>query len=268
MAPVVCDIRPSVHAARRKSAEEIGASITAVYDKLTRIETEVFEALVRETAARLTSTIDEMPGGRRSSLLRGYRTKILDGNCLGASEQGILELRSIASGPLPGKSLVVLDPERMLAIDVFACGDGHAQERSLLRRVVETVEKKDLWIADRNFCTAGFLRAIDRRGGCFVIRHHRGLVYETCGPWKELGKSETGHVMERTVKFVDDEGQWFVWRLVRVYLREETRDGDDELLLLTNLPEPKADARMVAQLYRHRWLLETAFFAPDGNVAL
>lgn len=259
MVPVVCGIRPSVRSAYQKSTDEIGASLTAVYDKLARIETEVSEALVRESAARLASAIDAMPGGRRAPLLRGYRAKILDGNCLGASEHRIFELRSLASGPLPGKSLVVLDPERMLAIDVFACADGHAQERSLLDRVVETVEKNDLWIADRNFCTAGFLAAIDRRGGFFVIRHHRGLAYETGGPWKELGQGETGHVMERTVKFVDDQGQWLMLRLIRVCLREPTRDGDDELLLLTNLPERKADARKVAQLYRQRWLLETAF---------
>ncbi len=40
-------------------------------------------------------------------------------------------LRAIGAVALPGKSLVVLDPELRLAINVFPCEDGHAQERSL-----------------------------------------------------------------------------------------------------------------------------------------
>lgn len=259
MAPVVCGVHPSVRSAYLKSPVEIGASITAVYDKLARTETAVSETLVRETAARLGDVIDAMAEGRRAPLVRGYHVKILDGNCLGATEHRLGELRSIAAGPLPGKSLAVLDPEQMRIVDLFACEDGHAQERSLLDRVLQTVQGKDLWVADRNFCTAGFLRGIDRRGGCFVIRHHRGLVYETCGPWKEVGRSQTGYLMERTVRFVDDEGQWFSLRLVRVIADEKTRDGDTELLLLRNLPVRAADAQKVATLYRHRWLLETAF---------
>ena len=73
------------------------------------------------------------------------------------------ELRLTRQGPLPGQALVILDPELMLAIDVFPCEDGHAQERSLLPRVLATVEAKDLWIADRNFCTTGFLFGIAQR---------------------------------------------------------------------------------------------------------
>ena len=45
----------------------------------------------------------------------------------------------------------------MLVIDAFPCEDGHAQERSLLGQVEATVQPKDLWIDDRNFCTTGFL---------------------------------------------------------------------------------------------------------------
>jgi hypothetical protein len=66
----------------------------------------------------------------------------------------------------------------MLAIDVFACEDGHAQERSLLSRVLATVTCGDLWIADRNFCTLGFLFGLHWRGGAFVIRQHGLWGYE------------------------------------------------------------------------------------------
>jgi hypothetical protein len=74
------------------------------------------------------------------------------------------DLSSIPSVPLPGHALVILDPALMLAIDVFACEDGHAQERALLSRVLATVTSGELWIADRNFCTLGFLFGLHWRG--------------------------------------------------------------------------------------------------------
>jgi len=37
----------------------------------------------------------------------------------------------------------------MLAVDVFPCEDGHAQERSLFDQVLPTVEEDDVWIAGK-----------------------------------------------------------------------------------------------------------------------
>ncbi len=109
-----------------------------------------------------------------------YRVKILDGNAIAATEHRLLELRQIGSAPLPGKSLVVLDPSLMLAVDVFPCEDGHAQERSLLVDVLPSVEAKDVWIADRNFCTIKFLFGIVAQEANFVIRQHQ------CLPWHPI----------------------------------------------------------------------------------
>ena len=113
-------------------------------------------------------------GGERAAWLPGYRVKILDGNHLAGTEHRLKELRTIGAGALPGQALVVLDPQAMLVTDVFPCEDGHAQERSLLDQVLETIRPGELWIADRNFCTTGFLFGIARRGGSFVIRQHAG----------------------------------------------------------------------------------------------
>jgi hypothetical protein len=256
---VVVGTHKSVHAAYQKSPVEMGASLAAVYEKLQGIEPQVAAGLVRATAAQMSGVIEAMDGGMRKAPLPGYRTKILDGNALGATEHRIFELRQTNAGPLPGKALVVLDPQRMLVIDVFPCEDGHAQERSLLDEVLATVGKGDLWIADRNFCTNSFLCGIARRNACFLIRWHKGLSYEECGPWRQIGSTGTGYAFERTVRIADQQGQWLMLRLVRVNLCTPTRDGDHELYLLTNLPESKADADMVADLYRKRWLLETAF---------
>ncbi|MDX2242607.1 MAG: hypothetical protein NW224_18115 [Leptolyngbyaceae cyanobacterium bins.302] len=106
---------------------------------------------------------------------RRYRVKSLDGNHLAATERRLKVLRSLTSAPLPGQALVILDPALMLAIDVFACKDGHAQEWSLLSRVLATVGSGDLWIADRNFCTLGFLCGQHWRGAAFMS--HQGHWY-------------------------------------------------------------------------------------------
>ncbi len=74
-------------------------------------------------------------GGALPPLLPGYRTLILDGNQLGGSEHRLKVLGSTSAAALPGKSLVVLDQALMLAIRVFPCEDGHAQERSLFDEV-------------------------------------------------------------------------------------------------------------------------------------
>ena len=167
MSVVVCRIRPSIHAAFQARAETVGATIEAVYDKLDGTETAVSAALVHAMAARLAPVIDAMGGGR-ADWLPGYRVRILDGNHLAGTEHRIKELRTIRAGALPGQALVVLDPRLMLATDVVLCEDGHAQERSLLDQVLEIVAAKDLWIADRNFCTTDFLFGIARRDGFFV----------------------------------------------------------------------------------------------------
>lgn len=164
MSVVVCGIRPSINAAYSKKAVTIDASLMALYRKIERIETPLGAAMVRTKSGRLASVIAAMGGGP-TPFLEGYRTKILDGNHSAKTEHRIKELQTMRAGALPGHALVVFDPELMLAVDVVLCEDGHAQERSLLDRVLETDAAGDIWVADRNFCTTGFLFGIARRGG-------------------------------------------------------------------------------------------------------
>lgn len=167
MSQVVCGIRQSVHAAYQASANEIAVSVTSVYNKVLGVEPNVSRALVHDTAAKMAAAIGKM-GGCLPSRLPGYRLKILDGNCIAATDHRLEVLRQTNAGPLPGKSLVVLEPALGLVTDVFPCEDGHAQERSLLDSVLETIAEGDLWIADRNFCTLGFMVGIARKKGFFV----------------------------------------------------------------------------------------------------
>ena len=257
LSQVVCGSRQSVHAAYQADPESIGVSITSVYNKLNGMETQTAASMVRHSAEAVTPIISKM-GSALSALLPGYRVKILDGNCLASTEHRIKELRQTAAGALPGKSLVVFDPALKLIVDVFPCEDGYAQERSLLDEVVKTVEPGDCWIEDRNFCTRQFLFDIKRKKACFVVRQHQSMPWQSLGRMKKVGRIDKGMVYEQPICVTDDQGNELRLRRVRIRLDQPTRNGEEDVFVLTNLPK-KVSAVKVADLYAKRWRIETAY---------
>lgn len=258
MSDVVLQVHPSVHAAFQSRREFLKLSTTALYNKLNRVETEVSAELVRDSARQAAPVIKALAATFKP-WLPGYRVKVLDGNHLSATEHRIAELRTLWDAPLPGTALAVLDQEAMLIIDVFLTEDGHAQERTLLPDVLSTVERNDLWIADRNFCTIRFMCGIAKRLGYFLIRQHGTLKGQPLGKRKYVGRSDSGEVYEQTLVIVDpDTGGERRLRRITVKLKEATRDGDWELHLLTNVPA-RVRATCLSDLYRKRWTIETAF---------
>jgi IS4 transposase len=258
MSQGVFRIKPSLNAAYRDRKADVGTSIVSVDNKLNGLETHTAAELVRDSARELTPLIEQV-GGERQPWLQGYGVKIIDGNCIEATEHRIKALRQIDAGALPGKSLVVYEPAQGLVTNVFPCEDGHAQERSMFGDVLQTVEAGELWIEDRNFCTREFLGEIDNRGAGFIVRQHEGLPYEILSSLRDAGRIETGRVAEQRVRVQDAQGNWHKFRRLRIKLDEATRDGNGLLYILTNLPRLKASTKRVARLYRKRWTLETAF---------
>lgn len=258
MATVVCRVKPSIHAACQAD-DHLPVNVTAVYARLARVPTTAGRELVRQTAERLGPVIRAM-GGAAPDLVPGYRVKVLDGNHLGKTQRRIKPLRDVAAGPLPGQALVVLDPALGLAIDVVPCEDGHAQERSLLDPILGTVAEKDVWVADRNFCTTGFLFGIAGRKGFFVIRRHATtLTWERESEWVPAGRADTGTLAEQTIWLTEPGGAELAVRRVRLTLDRPTRDGDGVIEVLTNLPAEAAVPTVVAELYRGRWSVEGLF---------
>jgi hypothetical protein len=157
--------------------------------------------------------------------------------------------------------LAVLDPQWGTICDVIPCEDAHTQECQLLEGLLERVQPNDVWIDDRHFCTSDFLFGLIERHACFVTRQHAGhLRYELLGKRTCRGRTETGVVYEQRMRIIHPRtGATHVIRRVTVVLDTPTRDGETELHILTNLPTEAADAACVAELYRRRWSLETAF---------
>lgn len=257
-ARVVTRVDRSVLKAVGSLREVLTVSDEAVYQKLRGVETTVCQALVRDGFQETSRVLEKLKVSDKP-WVRGFHTKVLDGNSLAATQHRIAELRTIWDAPLPGRTLVVWDQPTRLVRDVFLSECGHAQERSLLGEVLETVGKHDLWIADRNFCTLGFLFGLWSRKARFVIRQHGTLVGKPVGKPRLVGQTARNEKVYEQAVVLTHEGHEHTVRRITVHLNTPTRDGDTELHIFTNLTEREASAGKVAELYQRRWTIEVVF---------
>jgi hypothetical protein len=257
MSLVVAGKAPHVQAAYQHLRERIPVTLKCVYEKLQNLETDVSAQLVGHVAGRCQRLITAV-GGACAPLLPGYRVRIVDGNHLAATQRRLRVTRGRSAGPLPGQSLAVLDPASLLITDLIPCEDAHTQERALLDRVLALVQPGEVWVEDRNFCTADFLTGVAQRRAYFVTRRHANLTVEPRGEFGPEAETETGWVSERPVWVCRDGQRVLAVRLVRVRLKHPTEDGATEVEILTNLPATVTGAA-VARLYLRRWKIEGAF---------
>lgn len=256
MTLVACRFYKSPRSVYAEHKDLFGVTLKCFYEKLQGVELHLMREMVKDHARRCAAVIEEL-GGQVPALLPGYRVKILDGNALAGTDHRIKELRASTAAALPGKSLVVLDPALGLAVDVIPCEDGHAQERSLIAQVLDTVEAKDLWVEDRNFCTLGFICGVARKGGFVLVREHKGLPWRADSELQYMGRTPAGRVYEQKVRISSEGGQTLKLRRIVIRLGEPTRDGEAEVALLTDVRGVRT--RRLAQLYLERWSIEGLF---------
>lgn len=258
MSLVALGLRPSLHAAAQKMGD-LPVSLTALYDKVNRVEPNVVQALVRGSAERLAPVMSPLRRGV-APWLPGWRVRIVDGNHLPASEKRLMPLRGFRGAALPGHSLVVFDPDAGLVVDLVPCEDGHASERGLLAKALQAATTGDLWIGDRHFCTAPAIRLAMARGAAVLFREHGAHPNPMpTGPRRKVGRVATGVVYEEPVQIpATAEEPALALRRIEVVLDEPTTDGDTVIRLLTTLPST-VEACIVAQLYRGRWSIEGLF---------
>jgi hypothetical protein len=258
MSLVVLREKPSLHAAYQLRLEEMCVSIQSIYDKVDGLETQVSEALVRETAQSFRELL-ALQGSALESPIPGYRVRILDGNHLAGTEHRLKELRGLGAAALPGQTLALLDPTTQLVTDIICEEDGHAHERTLLPRVYECLQPGEVVIADRCFASFKNVRALSERRIHFILRQHaNNLPVEELEPPKYRGRVEGGTLYEQRVKVVTADGWERELRRITVRLVRPSRFGDKEIHLITDLP-PKVQARVIQQGYRKRWTIESCF---------
>jgi hypothetical protein len=191
---------------------------------------------------------------KASDAIAGLRLRTLDGNSLAGTNHRLECLRGCGAAALPGRSLVVREGRTGLLTNLIPCEDAYTSERTFYPEVLPLVQPDDLWMADRNFCTLDYLGGIDERKAFFLVRHHAGTKLEPMSEAQRVGSNATGSIWEQQVRV-----GWLPMRCLIVRLKEPLRDGTIEMRLLTNVPASKANATCLAELYRKRWHIETAF---------
>ena len=254
---VVLRVRPSLRKAYQ-AADGLPATLRAVYDKLAHVETATAEALVRQVARDAAAVIGHLGGAAlRPDPVCGLRLVTADGNYLAGTEHRLLELRGDPAAALPGMSVVLRDDRTGLLTEVVLREDAYTNERALSEQILAWLKKDDLLLGDRNYCTLELIRGASRQG-FFLIRHNKSLHLKELSKRKRVGKAETGVVYQCRVRLGEGPDAPEC-RCIIVELFEPTRDGDTQLVLLTNVPAKRARATALAELYRRRWRLETSF---------
>ena len=268
MDAVVFKSEPSVGAWYQNHGHTLSATRQALYDKLKHVEPPVSAALVHHAGAELLVYVRKMKRVPRAPL-PGCRLRVLDGNHLTGTEHRLKGLRGTRAAALPGQALVLYDPRFDLITDTIPCEDAYSQERSLLDQVLPLIAGNDCVIADRNFCTTGFLFGLWQRNGYFVIRQHAStLTWKAIGRARRAGKDEQGRrLKEQRIHLTNPAtGKTMVVRRITIPLRKPNDKGEKELYVLTNLPTKKASACLIADLYARRWTIENAFQQLTDNL--
>ncbi len=253
MLDVACGFRPSPRSAFRRRGLEQVASISAFYRKLGRMELGVTEDIVRRTAARAGQLV-RAGGGLSPEPIPGYPARIIDGNVLSGTEHRIAPLRTTWSAGLPGMSLAVYEPATGLITAVVLEEDAHTQERALFGRI--PIEPGRLYIADRNFCVRSLLFRITGAEAFFLVRWHRStLPFRATSRLRRRGRCRSGAITEQTIEVTDDDGAAHPLRRIVLELDEPTREGETQLVLITDLPA-EVPAAACCDAYAGRWSIE------------
>jgi hypothetical protein len=117
----------------------------------------------------------------------------------------------------------------------------------------------EVWIADRNFCVRSFLLRLHRAQSVFAVRWHaRSCPFEQIEALHAAHGSTQG-VLEHRVWLEDPAShEWLKVRRIVLPLAAPTRNGDTELVLMTDLPE-RVTADQICAVYRDRWQIETHY---------
>ncbi|MEZ5477809.1 MAG: transposase, partial [Thiolinea sp.] len=146
MTAVVLRQQKSVRAAYLHTGQAtLGATLAALYDKLSGLELPVLTGLLDYHAERCQELLEQLALEREPLLAGVAGVRILDGNTLQGRQHRLKETRNSRAAPLPGKSLAVLDPERQLILQWLPCADGHTQERALFPELLTQVKPGELW---------------------------------------------------------------------------------------------------------------------------
>lgn len=257
MLDVASSIQPSALKAFNAPATDLVVSGQALYARLRRMEPAVSAAVAGQLATLAGRAIERL-GPCNTEPTPGDQARVVDGTVLGGRcEHLIRPLENLWSTGLTAHALAVYAPAHRTVLQVVLDKDANSGERTLLHQL--QVDAGELWIADRNFCVRPFLFRLHRACSVFLMRWHGRLCFFDVIEPLHASHSTTQGALEHTVWLEDPESQERLQvRRIVLPLAASTRNGDTELILMTNLPDTVA-ADQICEAYRDRWKIETHF---------
>jgi len=256
VADVTLQFSDNFNQAYKTHAEKLNVSLQSFYGKINSTSPGLSEAIVEKSARQAIEMQDQLDF-EPWVVIPGYRCLSVDGNGIAKSDKRLGVLRNVKGAPLPGKVVARFDLQRQIFDRAYLLVDAHAQESTTCDQIVDDLQEKDVILGDRHYCIVSFLEGIATKHAAFVIRQHGRLKGVLQGKRKQIGRIETGVVYEQGLKLSQSPDAMLV-RRITIVLDKPTRDGDQEIHILSNLPS-SINAKTIAKAYRHRWEEETAF---------
>ena len=252
--------------ARKGSKEQMSASTSAYCQARARMPLSVLGKLFATLAATLERRILD-----RERWL-GRRVKMLDGTGLSMPDTRKNQQRwPQPKGQKPGCGFPLLRMVGLFCLSSgamlrYAFGNQHNQENHLARGVLDGLEKDDVLLADRGFCSFGLIGVMLARAVDCVMRLHQARPRDF-RQGKRLGKNDRLVSWRKSPPRKND--PWagehpalpamLSIRLVRFRV-EVPGFRTEEIILATTLLDPqKYPAAALAELYRARWNIELRY---------
>jgi hypothetical protein len=252
---------PSWHRSHRK--RHLSASTSACCQARARLPLAMLWKLFGAVASTLQRRVLDGP------LWRGRKVKLLDGTGLSMPDTPANQKRwpqSARQKPgcgFPMLRLVGLFCLSSGALLRYAFGSKHDHENHLARQLLDGLERGEVLLADRGFCSFGLFAVLLARGVDSVMRLHQARRSDLrqgrrlgCGDrlvtWRKAGRRRN----DPWVAEHESLPAMLPVRLVRFRV-EVPGFRTEEVVLATTLLDPQQyPAETLAELYRARWRIE------------
>lgn len=247
---------------RAQESGELEASISAAYGKLRRLPIPLSMGFFAESTDRLRELFPVEARRKPPRSLRAFEVITLDGKAIKRVAKRLKPLRGVGGGLLGGRALVAMEFASGMALGMHAHPDGDANDvrftADLLAELRGRVERRRLWMADRQFCDLPRLEQFAASGDHFLVRYNAKLGFHP-DPQRAVQEG-----VDRQGRRYREEWGWLgrPTHSKRRYVRRITlyRPGEEEIIVVTSLLSPeKYLAEDLLDLYLERWGIERMF---------
>lgn len=187
---------------------------------------------------------------------------VLDGKTVKNPQKRLAPLRGRSGGVIGGRALVALSLREGLVVALRADPDGDAHEVRFLPDLLSDLRRSSsrprLFVGDRAMCYVSRALEMGRAPDAFVVRRRVNVPFlRDASRRLRRGRDPQGRGFVEEWGWLSTNGAARSLDVRQITLRLSHRDT---LILVTNLRDRRrVPARVLLQLYRCRWRIETVF---------